>query len=261
MWDIFFNEGDKALFKISIALFKHAEKSLLQAKDWGKLLTIIRNIGSDIVNPDQLIEIAYKSFQAPKQNKSWFSGKDEKKHNDVTTENPRLNISKFNSVIGQVPRKLIGIGIAHIGLDTNVKAAENSVTPSTTNDSKSTDSHDNYSPTLQSDPEFISPTRSRRRPSSIIEPSHVYPSPVTDDDIVINIEPKVESLSNDSKYSAKSSDSPAPKQVMRRRSSIRFSSHEIDVLRQKSRPCVEARYQKMESARKKQTNDSGSIDS
>ena len=213
------------------------------------------------MNPDQLMEIAYKSFQTPKQSKGWFSGKHEKRHNDFTTENPRLNISKFNSAIGQVPRKLIGIGIAHIGLDTNVKVAENSSTPSTANDSKSTDSCDNYKSTLQTDSEFISPTRSRRRPSSIVEPSLVYPSPVTDDDIVVNIESKVESLPSDSKYNTKASESPAPKQVMRRRSSVRFSSQEIDVLRQKSRPCVEARYQKMESARQKQTRDSGAADS
>jgi hypothetical protein len=243
------------LFKISIALFKHAEKSLLQAKDWGKLLTIIRNIGSDIVNPDQLIEIAYKSFHSPKQSKGWFAGKDEKKHNDNITANPRLNLSKVNRIIGQVPRKLIGIGIAHIGLDTTTKA-QSSSTATTTSDSRSPDPHDMYNSTLHANVEFVSPTRSRRRPSSIIEPSHVYPSPATDDDIVVtSAESKVEALPTDSKYSVKSADSPAPKQGIRRRSSIRFSSHEIDVLRQKSRPCVELRYQKMEAARKKQTPD------
>ena len=101
IWDIFFNEGDKVLFKIALALFKQVERKLMEATDWGTLLGIIRNIGNDIVDADALISLAYRNHSTTQPTKV-----------SNNTGNPRL---RTHSESGKVPLSLTGIGIAHVG--------------------------------------------------------------------------------------------------------------------------------------------------
>ena len=70
VWDIFLNEGDKVLFRIAMALFKTSEKLIVNAKDAGDLFSILRNIGSDIVDADALISLACGNITDGKQMQS-----------------------------------------------------------------------------------------------------------------------------------------------------------------------------------------------
>lgn len=65
--DIFFNEGNKVLFKIAAALFKLHEEEILSVKDSAELFTLIRNMGKNILDADYLISTAYKSYHPPVQ--------------------------------------------------------------------------------------------------------------------------------------------------------------------------------------------------
>lgn len=102
VWDMFLNEGSKVLFRISIALFKMSEKSLLSTTDPGDLFKILRSIGPEIADPDVLIATAYRSYQKPEKsrNSRKFNG------------NPRLRCKPER---GAVPHVLTGFGLAHTG--------------------------------------------------------------------------------------------------------------------------------------------------
>ena len=84
--------GNKVLFRISMALFKSAQKNIISAKDPGDLFVVLRNIGSNIVDADELISMAYKSYTHPKFGKK-----------------------KPNNVGSSLPFDLTGLGLAHLG--------------------------------------------------------------------------------------------------------------------------------------------------
>jgi len=84
--------GNKVLFRISMALFKSAQKNIISAKDQTHLFVALRNIGSNIVDADELISMAYKSYTHPKFGKK-----------------------KPSSVGNSLPFDLTGLGLAHLG--------------------------------------------------------------------------------------------------------------------------------------------------
>jgi len=100
IWDMFFAEGSKVIFRISMALFKHSEAKILAAKDASELFLVLRNLGHDIVDADVLISLAYKNKSGSSTVKKPY-------------RNPRLRIQSL--VLGEVPSSLLGIGTAHIG--------------------------------------------------------------------------------------------------------------------------------------------------
>ena len=148
VWDIFLNEGSKALFRIAAALFQMNEAKLLAAKDASDLFGLVRNIGKDVIDADALIALAYrrhsvrpllsKLHRLPSQfsktnnnnnsnnsnnnssNARSKSVDERKRHINVNMiseiVNPRLRNTNSNQ--GAVPADLIGIGLAHIGPDT-----------------------------------------------------------------------------------------------------------------------------------------------
>ena len=101
--------GNKVLFRISMALFKSAQKNIISAKDQGDLFVALRNIGSNIVDADELISMAYKSYTHPKFGKK-----------------------KPSSVASSLPFDLTGLGLAHLGfaaLTKDTSPSENSSNP------------------------------------------------------------------------------------------------------------------------------------
>lgn len=94
VWDMFLNEGSKVLFRIGIALLKANQNNILNAKDSSELFLILRNIGTNIVDADSLIALAYKSHINPTS-----------KSNSKTKLKERP----------PPPIPLIGLGLAHYG--------------------------------------------------------------------------------------------------------------------------------------------------
>lgn len=65
VWDMFFNEGDKVLFRIAIGLLKLHEAKLLSAREEsGELFTVMRELGREVVDADLLIASSYKRESA-----------------------------------------------------------------------------------------------------------------------------------------------------------------------------------------------------
>jgi len=122
VWDMFLNEGSKVLFRISIALFKINEHKFLITKDAADLFNLIKNIGDDVVDADELIATAYRTHNAKgmiEKSSVSQSGMELastgrlKKITSSDLLNPRLKIRLKDQ--GAVPDKLIGVGLAHIG--------------------------------------------------------------------------------------------------------------------------------------------------
>lgn len=116
VWDIFLNEGAKTLFRIAMALLKRHEPRLLQATDAASLFMTIKEIGIDFVDPDELIQLAYKTHKGP-LNTNYSSTKKSSILSSKVARNYGTVILKRNPVtlIKAVPRDLVGIGLAHLG--------------------------------------------------------------------------------------------------------------------------------------------------
>lgn len=115
VWDMFLNEGSKVLFRIAVALFKLNEKLLISATDPGESCLVIlfclvilifslltgdlflklRDIGRDILDGDDLISCAYKSFKV--------------------SHSKSVSNSSSATNINSLPKELTGIGLAHLG--------------------------------------------------------------------------------------------------------------------------------------------------
>ena len=104
IWDMFFNEGVKVIFRIAMALFKLNEEKIISAKDGGELFMIMRDLGQTVIDADLLISTAYKDF--PYQLSSNFL------QSSKRSTSPRL---KIQSPYGVVPNVLNGFGLAHVG--------------------------------------------------------------------------------------------------------------------------------------------------
>ena len=127
VWDMFLNEGSKVLFRISIALFKMNEHKFLNTKDAADLFGLIKNIGDDVLDADELIATAYRTHHCNAKNQRGMfessvsgSGMEQastgrsKKATSSDLLNPRLKIRVLKDQ-GAVPDRLIGVGLAHIG--------------------------------------------------------------------------------------------------------------------------------------------------
>lgn len=129
VWDMFLNEGSKVLFRISIALFKMNEHKFISTKDAADLFGLIKNIGDDVVDADELIATAYRThhwgakskrgmFESSSVSRSGImeqaSTSRTKKATSSDLLNPRLKIRVLKDQ-GAVPDRLIGVGLAHIG--------------------------------------------------------------------------------------------------------------------------------------------------
>lgn len=117
VWDILLNEGAKTLFRIAMALLKRHEPELLKATDGAMLFMTIKEIGIDIVDPDELIELAYKTHRRP----TATNYSSTKISNILSTNGvgpaPSSMVLKRNptTAMKSVPRDLVGIGLAHLG--------------------------------------------------------------------------------------------------------------------------------------------------
>ena len=129
IWDMFLNEGNKVLFRISMALFKSAQREILSAKDPGDLFVVLRNIGTNIVDVDSLIALAYKTYTHPKFDKIYLQPSSSKRKTKIRSD----------SSIG-LPFDLTGLGLAHVGptlavvVNKNIGALSTESTPNSTND-------------------------------------------------------------------------------------------------------------------------------
>ena len=115
VWDMFLCEGNKVLFRISVALIKLYESKILATRDSTELFTLMKDIGKDVVDPDTLIALAYKSFNP-------VSSRPRKKQG-----NPRLG--KSSAKKNAVPADLTGIGLAHCGPERSAASESRSQSP------------------------------------------------------------------------------------------------------------------------------------
>ncbi|GAM22982.1 hypothetical protein SAMD00019534_061570 [Acytostelium subglobosum LB1] len=60
IWDVFFSEGSKVLFRIGIALFKVNEEKLLSCKEYNTLYNLVKKIPSIMYDADVLIDYAFR---------------------------------------------------------------------------------------------------------------------------------------------------------------------------------------------------------
>lgn len=117
VWDIFLNEGAKTLFRIALALLKRHEPELLVATDAAQLFMTIKEIGIDIVDADDLIQLAYKTFRCPtKTNYSSTKISNILSPNGVGSASSLVALKRNpTNTFKSVPRDLVGIGLAHLG--------------------------------------------------------------------------------------------------------------------------------------------------
>lgn len=120
VWDMFFCEGSKVLFRISAALLKKNESALIAAssRDCTELFLEMKNIGRNELDADALIAMAYKSYIPPSlkvKQRRLFTSRSASQLNNMSgkgrTDPP---LRKFSGHSG-VPSDLIGMGVAHTG--------------------------------------------------------------------------------------------------------------------------------------------------
>jgi hypothetical protein len=105
---MFLNEGSKVLFRIAISILKLNEEKIFKCKnDISELYKVLKDIGTNIVDVDELICYAYKDYEHYCRNvsNSLFSTK-----NDFSFVSPWRN-----RLVSKIPPKLVGIGLAHLG--------------------------------------------------------------------------------------------------------------------------------------------------
>ena len=121
VWDMFFCEGSKVLFRIAAALLKKNEVALVAAgaKDMTALFLEMKNIGKNELDADALIAMAYKSYTppAPKPHRLFtsmrgaFPGNTASSGSRSAVDTPLRKYNEFSSV----PSDLLGMGVAHTG--------------------------------------------------------------------------------------------------------------------------------------------------
>eukprot|EP01133_Synstelium_polycarpum_P003621 gene3621-4149_t len=62
IWDVFFSEGSKVLFRFAIAFFKINEEKLLTCKDYNTLYNLIRKIPSYMYDVDILMDVSFNKI-------------------------------------------------------------------------------------------------------------------------------------------------------------------------------------------------------
>lgn len=115
---MFFCEGSKVLFRISAALLKKNETSLISAstRDFTEMFLEMRSIGRNELDADSLIAMAYKSYSAPSKSRIFPS----RSTGNLTNASSKGRADKGKGVrryggFNRVPSDLIGMGLAHTG--------------------------------------------------------------------------------------------------------------------------------------------------
>jgi hypothetical protein len=57
VWDVFFNEGNKILFRVGLALLKANEKQLLETEDDNSIYAMLKTIPTEAYNCDSLLGV------------------------------------------------------------------------------------------------------------------------------------------------------------------------------------------------------------
>ncbi|EGG18758.1 hypothetical protein DFA_02497 [Cavenderia fasciculata] len=91
IWDVFFSEGSKVLFRIAIALFKMNEEKLLTCLDYNTLYNLIRKIPSHAYDADTLIDVSFNKLGSFPMNKI----QQKRKESKVIVTNEYLNFQKL----------------------------------------------------------------------------------------------------------------------------------------------------------------------
>lgn len=118
VWDMFFCEGSKVLFRIAAALLKKNETALVAAalRDSTELFVEMKNIGRNELDADALIAMAYKSYTPPSlkaKRRRMFTSRSTGNLPGVTSH-INAPLRKYYGSSG-VPCDLIGMGVAHTG--------------------------------------------------------------------------------------------------------------------------------------------------
>lgn len=255
VWDIFLNEGSKVIFRIASALFKMHEKRLVAVRDAGDLFSALRNIGSDVVDADALIALAYKDFsprgsfkhtpvrhQQQTETSSEANKKSSCVNNGQATLNPRLSVSRAD--YGIVPPELIGIGLAHIGPTKPISVRDADLNPE---DSMPATPAVKSMPSI-TEKEEDEPRISASRNSESIRRDSDTNTPLTERDLeYLRIAAALEEKRNKVRTSSKKKNAVA-------NGMFTFYRSDIALWRASFRPALEERHEKLEAARKKWRN-------
>ena len=105
VWDVFLCEGNKALFRIAVALIQSHEHAIVNARDHEELFQVFKSIGKEEVDADALLAMAYKPFfPATIKHKIKLHGSSStspismhKNHHQRTSTNNSTNINNIHS--------------------------------------------------------------------------------------------------------------------------------------------------------------------
>jgi len=193
-----------------MALFKSAQKNIISAKDPGDLFVALKNIGSNIVDADELISMAYKSYKHPKFGKK-----------------------KPSSVGSSLPFDLTGLGLAHLGF------AALSITKDTSpSENSSTSCNDTPESPLSQNKSNSAAHDERNTLYHTYRSPEPYPSPT----IETNLQNSKEK--NENKITRRRSSSFLTRQDYRS-----FKRSDIDNWRQEFLPELQLKFEMMEKAR------------
>ncbi|KYQ91725.1 hypothetical protein DLAC_07507 [Tieghemostelium lacteum] len=62
IWDVFFSEGSKVLFRVALSFFKMNEEKLLTCRDYTTLYNLIKKIPNGIYDADHLLDVAFNGL-------------------------------------------------------------------------------------------------------------------------------------------------------------------------------------------------------
>jgi len=108
VWDIFLNEGSEVLLRVALALLILFEDRILLAADIDEALLVLKGIGREIVDPDEMLKIAFSSNLFREGNETSCCASDLKCMSLEKDTHLYKNHETF-------PQNLEGIGLAHIG--------------------------------------------------------------------------------------------------------------------------------------------------
>ena len=137
VWDMFFCEGSKVLFRISAALLKKNETALISAssRDFTEMFLEMRSIGRNELDADALIAMAYKSYTAPSKSRI-FSSRSTGSVKSTRSRGRADQSMRRYCGLNRVPSDLIGMGLAHTGPVSRPPLCDVPVLLSTSSDSK-----------------------------------------------------------------------------------------------------------------------------
>ena len=112
VWDVFFNEGANALFRVATALLKLNETKIVGCKDSGQVFSKFIGIGKDFLDCDKLIQAAFRD--------------------GIFSTSTAPSFSRHRGPFTAGPASMEGFGLAHLGPTTTTS---DSIADETTNES------------------------------------------------------------------------------------------------------------------------------